>query len=114
MKRNGGDTLVNMAAPTLSAYGGSLYVTTLPIPHGLGFNPQYRYSYEPFGDGVIWPQLVSRLGGFAINPNNHAQDGPGIIAWVDETNLYLQLFYFNNTLTGTYPVYYNTYRDFAL
>jgi len=118
LKRGTVSGTVNMAAPTTGAYpvGGSptLYVTNLTIPHGLGYPPVFRYYSEPFGDGVVWPPLTDRLQGRSFNPNNLAQDGPGIIAWVDSTNLYLQLFYINNSLTGTYPVYYVLYKDFSL
>lgn len=103
-----------MAAPVTSAYGGLIYVTNHTIPHNLGYSPLFRVYMEPFKDGVIWPPLTDRVVQISSNPTNLAQSGPGIHAWVDSTNLYLQLFYTNNTLTGTYPVYWVIYRDFPL
>lgn len=114
LKRDSSSGSTNLAAPATSAYSGSLYVTNHTIAHNLGFVPAFRYSYEPFGDGVIYRSLTSRLNGEAINPLVDTQTGPGITGWADSTNLYLQLFYIDNTLTGTYPVYWVIYRDFAL
>jgi len=113
LKRATSGTL-SMAAPVTSAYSGTLYVTNTIIPHGLGYTPLYRYYYEPFGDGIIWPCLTDRLAGEASKPTNTAIKGPGFIAWADNTNIYLQLFHYTNSLTGTFPVYYVTYRDFQL
>lgn len=103
-----------MSAPSVSAYSGYLYTSTIAIPHNLGYIPQFRYYYEPFGDGIIWPPLVSRLGQFANNPTDLSQKGPGIIAWPDSTYLYIQLFYEDNSLTDTFPVYWVIYRDLSL
>jgi len=114
MKRDESSGSTNMAAPTTSAYGGSIYVTNLTVPHNLGKVPVFRYYCEPFGDGVIWPPLTDRVTGQSTNPLNVAQSGPGIAAWADSTNLYLQLFYGTNALTATYPVYWVIYKDYAL
>jgi hypothetical protein len=106
-----------MAAPSTGAFvfgSPQLYVTNLTIPHNLGYAPVFRFYYEPFNDGIIWPPLTDRSQGEAFNPSNNAVTGPGLIAWVDSTNLYLQLFYPNNTLTGTFPVYWVIYKDFQL
>lgn len=114
MKRDPSSGSADMAAPSTSAYSGTVYVTNKTIPHNLGKTPVFRYYSEPFGDGVIWPPLSDRLSGASYNPNDLTQKGPGIIGWADNTNLYLQLFYFDNTLTGTFPVYWVLYRDFGL
>lgn len=107
---------LDMAAPSISAYTGQLKVTGAVIQHNLGYVPVFRYYYEPFRDGVIWPPLSGRLTGDAQNPTNTSQLGPGIIGWADSTNFYLQLF--SDTLdpdfTGTFPVYYVVYKDFKL
>jgi hypothetical protein len=114
LKRDESSETANMDAPATAYYDGYLYKTTLTIPHNLGYVPVYRYYYEPFGDGVIWPPLTDRNSRFARNPQDLTDLGPGLIAWADSTNLYLELFYFDNTLTGTYPVYYVIYKDFDL
>lgn len=114
MKRSDMSGTGTMVAPATSAYSGDLYVTNKTIPHDLGFVPQFRYYYEPFGDGIIYPDLADRGSGEAFNANNLSQSGPGIVGWADINNLYLQLFYKNNTLTGEYPVYWVIYTDFGL
>jgi len=117
LKRSDASGNTRLAAPATSAFSGSLYVTNYTIPHNLGYPPVFRYYYEPFKDGVIWPPLAARSNGSAQNPTNVAQNGPGIIGWVDSVapyDLHLQLFYNSNTLTGTYPVYWTIYEDFHL
>lgn len=118
LKRHPHSGTTLLAAPSTPAYlqAGTpyIYVTNLTVGHNLGYVPVFRYAYEPFGDGIIWPALTDRINQFASNPNNLNQHGPGLIAWADNTNIYLQLFYVNNSLTNTYPVYWVIYQDFAL
>lgn len=117
MKRDPLSGSAIMAAPTTLAYSNNLYVNNLPpIPHNLGYPPAYRYYYEPFQDGTIWPSLTGRTDGNAQNPTHLATTGPGIIAWVDSTNLYIQLFSnaVDSPFTGNFKVYYVIYRDFSL
>lgn len=104
----------DIEAPTISEYVLNYGSTVHEIPHGLTYTPVFRVFYEPFGDGVIWPPLSNRLSGNAQNPNNTLEQGPGLIYWADDTNLYLQLFASVNTFTGTFPVHYVVYRDFEL
>lgn len=117
MKRDPSSGSSNMAAPVTSAYSGYLFTTTKVISHNLGYPPTFRIAYEPFGDGIIWPMLTNRFQQTAQNPLNPVVNGPGVTAWIDSTapyNLNIQLFYKDATLTGTYPVYYVIYQDFAL
>ena len=111
LKRNSSTGSATMAAPTTVYAGG--YATLLTINHNLGFPPVFRAYYEPFKDGVIYPNFSTRSQGQAQNPNA-ANYGPCLIAWADSNNLYLQLYSFFNTFTGTYPVYWVIYQDFAL
>jgi hypothetical protein len=106
---------INAAAPTVSKYGGAFYATDITINHGLGIIPMFSMYYEPFGDGVIWQPLPRSLGGnYFQNPINPGQYGPGLYGWVDINNVYLQLRFPNNTLTGTFPVYCVIYRDYGI
>lgn len=114
MKRHSSSGTTSLAAPSTSAYSGSLYVTNLTVAHNLGYKPVFRYYYEPFRDGIIWPPLASRINTSTTSPLDGVTLGPGITGWVDSTNLYLQLFYFDTSLTGTYPVYYVIYEDYDL
>lgn len=114
LKRDPSSGTTNMAAPKISAYSGSLFVTNLVIAHNLGYPPIFRYYYEPFGDGIIWPSLSGRIDGNAANPLNLAVSGPGIVAWVDNVNMYIQIFYSSAALNTPIPVYWVIYRDFIL
>lgn len=114
MKRDASSISANLDAPVTSAYSGSLYVTNYTVTHNLGFVPVFRIYYEPFGDGVIWPAMGTRLSQNAINPRSPGSTGPGLIASPTTTTLNLQLFYGTNALTGTYPVYWVIYKDYAI
>ena len=114
MKRDPSSGSGTMATPTTSAYSGYIYTTTKVITHNLGFIPVFRVQYEPFADGIIWPAMGTRITQGAINPSNTAATGPGLICWPSATSLTLQLFYKNNTLPGSFPVYWVIYQDFPL
>jgi hypothetical protein len=115
MKRDPSTGSASLAAPVTSAYSGSLFVTNFTVTHNLGFVPMFRVYMEPFKDGTIWPPLTSRLVGESVNPlNTSGAAGPGIIAWPTSTTLQIQIFYFSNTLTGTYPVYWVIYQDYTV
>lgn len=106
----------NLAAPSVSEYSGYLKTTTYTVNHELGFIPLFRVYYQPFQDGIIWPAMGARLNRIIPNPTNLTGSfGPGLIAWPpDENNLSIQLFYEDNTLTGTFPVYWVIYQDYQL
>lgn len=114
MKRDTSTGSQNVAAPSTSVYAGALFVTRTTIIHNLGIVPFFNIYYEPFGDGVIWEALGTRSQGFTLNPRNTATFGPYCIAWADSTILTIEVGYFSNTLTGTYPIYYIIYRDYGL
>lgn len=113
LKRDSSSGNTRLAPPATLAYGG-LYVTNYTVAHSLGYAPVFRYYLEPFGDGIIWPPLADRVTGYSTNPLNLSDTGPAITAWADETNLYLQLFYYDPSLTATYPVYWVIYKDYPL
>lgn len=114
MKRDSSTGTVSIAAPVTSAYGGALFRTQQIITHNLGIVPFFEAYYEPFKDSVVWPAMGSRLGSSAVNPRSTSTFGPYLIAWADATFLTLEIGYFNNTLTGTYPAYFTIYKDFGL
>ncbi len=113
MKRDSSSGTLSVAAPSVSAYGGLNFLTTTTITHNLGAIPFFRVYYEPFKDSVIWPPLGDRGSARAENPNNLAHYGPYLVAWADTTTLTLELGYLSNALTGTYPLYYVIYKDYA-
>ena len=114
MKRDISTGSQNFAAPVTSVYLGSQYVTRVTISHGLGIVPFFSLHYEPFADGVVWEALGSRSQGRVQNPRIPANYGPYLIGWADTSNIYIELGYIANTLTGTFPVYYTIYRDYGI
>lgn len=113
LKRDTSTGSQSIAAPVTPGLFG-LYVTQLIIPHTLGIIPYHKIYYEPFQDGVIWEATASRLNPTFINPRNTAQSGPYCISWPDNLSVTIELGYNANTLTGTYPIYYVIYRDYAI
>lgn len=113
MKKDPSSGTTSIAPPTTPS--GFNYVTNFTVTHNLGFVPMYKVSYEPFGDGVIWsPLAVSGGGAQVTNPLNTATNGPGLYSWVNSTQLFIQLFYFSNTLPNSYPIYWSIYKDYTL
>jgi hypothetical protein len=109
MKRDSSSGSQAVAAPATLLLGN--YVTITPIPHNLGFVPMFRTYYEPFQNGVIYPPMGNRIVGETLV---NGVSGPYLVCWADATNIYLELGYWKNTLTGTYLIYYVIYRDYAL
>ena len=119
MKRISGSVSVQgpSTATYVAGFGPLLYVTDTTVAHNLGYTPLFRYGYEPFGDGIIWPSLTEDgfEVGFAQNPLNLSQQGPGISVWPDNNNLHIRIFYVDSSLSSnTYPVYWAYYKDFSL
>lgn len=114
MKRDVSTGSQNVAAPVTSEYLGLIFVTRTVITHNLGFVPYFSVFYEPFKDGVIWEPLGTRNGQTVNNPRNTAVLGPYCIAWPTTTTLTVEIGYKNNTLTGTYPIYYIIYKDYGI
>lgn len=112
MKRDSSTGVSNLAAPVTANFG--IFTTQSIITHNLGIVPFFELYYEGFKDNVVWTTLGSRTSGNAINPANTAQAGPYCLGFADTTTLTLEIGYSNNTLTGTYPVYYIIYKDFGI
>lgn len=104
----------SIAAPVTSAYNGSLYITQYTVTHDLGYVPFFSVQYEGFQNGIIWEPLGTRLAGEAINPTNTSDTGPYCVAWADTTTMTIEIGYFANTLTGTYPIYWVIYYDYGI
>lgn len=116
LKRDVSTGSTDLAAPSTLSFGGLQYTTRYTIDHNLGYIPLFNTYYEPFKDGVIWPQgLSTRLVGSAENPTGGSPAfGPYLIAWATTTQLIIELGYVTNALTGTFPVYWIIYRDYEL
>lgn len=116
MKRDDISGAYDLAAPVSTTYGGFPfpYITRKVLTHNLGIIPYFEVFYEPFKDGVIWEAMSTRNAGAAINPRNTATDGPYCLAFPTATTITLEIGYYANTLTGTYPVYVIVDRDYGL
>lgn len=112
MKRDPSSGSAAMAAPATNTSG--YYVTNKVITHNLGYIPVFNLGYEAFKDGVIWPPLGNRLGASVTSPIDGITKGPVLLAWPTTTTLTIQLFYTDNSLTGTYNVYWDIYQVAAL
>lgn len=114
MKRDSSSGSTSIAAPATLAFGGNVYVTQYTVTHNLGYVPFFKVFYEPFKDNVIWEPMASRNQGSAFNPRNTSTTGPYLLAWATTTTLIIELGYTNNTLTGTYPIYWVIYKDYGI
>ncbi len=115
MKRDVSTDSQSLVAPTVSAFGGFVFTTTVIIPHNLNIVPFFNIFYEPFSDNIIWEPMGTRLNGSITNPNNPSgAAGPYLMAWADSINLTIELGYLDNSLTGNFPVYYVIYKDYGL
>lgn len=112
MKRDASTGSTNLSPPTTLSLGN--YVTKLTVPHNLGIVPFFKLYYEAAKDGIIWESMSTRSQGAASNPSNPSSDVPYLIGYADTTNLTIELGFYSNTLTGTYPVYYVIYKDYGL
>ena len=104
LKRSSFCDSVDMAAPSVVAPWFN-YVSTLPIPHNLGYVPDVRVGYEPNNDGVVYPATGRRLSGTGLG----LSPGDIICLWeVTETELTI---YLESTAShaGTIPVHYIIY-----
>lgn len=114
MKRDTSSGATSIAAP-VTAYGtGGYYRTTFSIFHDLGEIPFFRVYYEPFKDGVIYPAQGSRIEGEVQKVDNSANFGPVCFGNPTATILTIEIGFDDNTLTGTYPIYWAIYRDYQL
>jgi hypothetical protein len=102
-----------LASPSISMFSGTRFVTNYTVPHGLPYTPIFQVFYRPFTDGIVWPPISSRNTGNQLNPADSTY-GPGLLSWVDSTNLNLQLFYDSNSLGRTTEVFWIIYGDFKL
>lgn len=114
MKRDPSSGSTSLGPPKTSAYSGYLYTTSYTVTHNLGYTPLFRAYYEPFGDGIIWPPMGTRIGQSVVNPNNTSQTGPGMIVYPNTAQIIIEIFYGSNTLTADYPVYWVIYQDYTI
>lgn len=117
MKRNPASTHTTMLGPDTLRFGGSWYTRDKVIPHTVKKPPLVRVFYEPFGDGKLY-EAIQDSQNFLTNPPNTyggTQDGPTLMVSFDADNLYLRMFFPNNTKAAvSYPIYYVIYWDYGM
>jgi hypothetical protein len=116
MKRHPASGSDVMLGPNTSRFGGAWYTRDYVIPHNIGACPMIRVFYEPFRDGKLY-EAVQDDQYYLSNPINTyggTEDGPTLMAFVDETNLTLRMFFAFNTLAAiSIPIYWVIYWDYG-
>lgn len=107
MKRS---TITDQAAIALGAVGTT---TTKVITHNLGYIPVVHVSFEPTGDGTIFPsEKINKYTESSIDTPTITD--PTLTYWFDTTTLTIEL---NNlttpTATGSRMVYWVIYLDYG-
>lgn len=99
---------------TLRTFG--YYTRDLVIPHNIGKPPMVRVFFEPFRDGKLY-EAIQDGQYYLSNPVNTyggTEDGPTLLVWTDETNLYLRIFFTLNTLAAVdIPIHWVIYWDYG-
>jgi hypothetical protein len=112
MKRDVSSGTASLNAPATPM--SSNYITVYTITHNLGFIPFVRLYYQPFKDGAIYNAQGSRINSRVRKIDGTANYGPYCLGTVTSTTLRIELGYYTNALTGTYPVYWVIYKDYTL
>lgn len=115
MKRHPASGYGTMKGPD-TAQLFSYYTRLLTIPHNLGYVPMVRVFYEPFRDDVLYEAVHDGQYYLSNPPNTYGgtEDGPTLMIYADETNLYLKMFFSFNTLANVdIPIYWVIYGDYG-
>jgi hypothetical protein len=94
----------------------SYYTRDLVIPHGIGKPPMVRVFYEPFRDGVLYEAIQDGQYYLSNPPNTYGggEDGPTMMIYTDSDNLYLRMFFTQNTLANvSIPIHWIIYWDYG-
>lgn len=114
MKRSSSSGAISLGAPTTPIFGGFQYVTQSTIFHNLGIVPFFTLFYEPFGDGVVWEAMGTRVQAEVVNPRSTSTTGPYLLGWATSTTLVIEIGYISNLLVGPFNVDYVLYRDYGI
>lgn len=115
MKRHPASGSSTMLGPNV-ARTFSYYTRDLVIPHNIGRVPMVRVFYEPFRDGKLHEGIQDGQY-YLSNPVNTyggTEDGPTLLISVDENNLYIRMFFTQNTLAAvSFPIHWVIYWDYG-
>ncbi len=76
----------------------------------------FRAYYEPFLDGKVFECFQDTQYYFSnpINTYGGTEDAPTMLAWADETKLYLRLYFTTNAFAATeFPIHWVIYQDYG-
>lgn len=117
MKKDPSSGTGTMAGPSVSQYFGNYYTTTRVIAHNLGYVPLFRVYYEPYRDGRVMEAFQDTAYYLPTEPNGLKliEVAPTLMSYADETNLYLELCFVFNTLSGfNFNVHWTIYKDYGM
>lgn len=107
----------SLAGPSVSFYFGNGYKSTLTIPHNLGYVPLFRVYYEPYRDGRVMEAFQDNAWYLPETPNATRINAiaPTLMAWADQINLYVVLYFTDSTLSAyNFPIYHTVYKDYGV
>lgn len=117
MKKHPASGSTTMLGPNVDFWFGSGYKRVLAIPHNLGYIPMFRVDYEPYRDGRVMEAFQDNAWFLPSSPNEVrvTEAAPTLMAWADEVNVYLSLYYINNSLAAlAYNVHCTIYEDYGV
>lgn len=117
MKKDPSSGVSTMLGPNVSQFFGSYFNRVTTIPHNLGYVPLFRVYYEPYRDDKVMEAFQDTNYALPETPNIVRVNAiaPTCMAWADETNLYIELDFWDNTLAALdYPIYWTIYKDYGM
>lgn len=117
MKRHPASGSRTMKGPDTSRFFGSWYTRDLVIPHGIGKPPMIRVFYEPFLDGKVFEAAQDGQYYYSnpINTYGGTEDAPTLMPFVDDQNLYIRMFFFDNRFQNTdFNIHAIIYWDYGM
>lgn len=115
MKRHPASGSGTMKGPN-TAQLFSYYTRDLVIPHNIGKPPMVRVFFEPFRDGKIYEGIQDGQYYLSNPPNTYGgtEDAPTMLIYTDSVNLYIRLFFTQNTLANVdIPIHWIIYWDYG-
>jgi hypothetical protein len=122
MKRSPASGTYSMLGPSVAATFSYFY-SDFKTPHlvkgagGVPFIPMFRLYYEPFQDSKIWEAFQDTQNYFTnpMNTYGGTDDGPTALSWVDNTYLYVRLYFDTTALAAVnFPLYAIIYEDYGM
>lgn len=116
MKRHPASGPYTMQGPNVSRFFGSWFTRDLVIPHNIGKPPMIRVFYEPYRDGKVFEATQDGQYYFStpINTYGGTEDAPTLMPFVDENNLTLRMFFFDNRFASTdFNIFVVIYWDYG-